>query len=233
MDAYLGKLGVNEQTLKAVEQSTEKLFALLDKHFRQYPYFLGGLPSIADFGMMAGLFAHLSRDPHSSLLMKQKAPALYRWTETMNRPGVLDAELWHVEQTFFDSEDLPDTLLDLLTLITEVYGAELVATFDAYHSWLELDPQRPAGSLVSLGSERAVRQSLGGITYQIQGISVQRTAWPDGILGHGRVLNVIDAMTDKERLSYTGLLHSAGGEAMAKITGGRALVRSNFQIVLS
>jgi glutathione S-transferase len=233
MDAYLDKLGVNEHTRHVVEHSTEKLLSLLDKHFREYPYILGGLPSIADFGMMAGLFAHLSRDPYSSQLMKQKAPAVYRWTETMNRPGVVDAELWHVEQAFFNSGQLPDTLLDVLSLISEVFGAELVATFDAYDRWLDLDPERPPGSLVSINSERAVRQSLGEITYQNQGVTIRRAAWPDSVMGHGRVLDIVEAMTDEERKRYTELLADAGGQALAAITMRRSLIRSSYQIVLS
>ena len=233
MDAYLEKLGVNEQTLKIVEQSTEQLFTLLDKHLRLYPYLLGGLPSIADFGMMAGLFAHLGRDPYSSHLMKQTAPALYRWTETMNRPGVLDAELWHVEQAFFGSDQLPQTLIDVLALIFEDYGPELVATCNAYDSWLDLDPDRPAGSLVSVNNDTLIRQSLGEITYKRQGATFARAAWPDGVLGHGRVLDIVDTMAADEKNRYTNLLNDAGGEAVTSISRGRSLKRSNYQIVLN
>ena len=127
----------------------------------------------------------------------------------------MDAELWHVEQAFFNSDELPDTLLDVLSLISEVFGAELVATFDAYDRWLDLDPERPPGSLVSINSERAVRQSLGEITYQNQGVTIKRAAWPDSVMGHGRVLDIVEAMTDEERKRYTELLADAGGQALA------------------
>jgi glutathione S-transferase len=234
MDAYLEKLGVvNEQTRQAIEQSTEKLFALLDEHFRAHPYLLGGLPSIADFGMMAGLFAHLSRDPHSSQLMKRQAPALYRWTETMNRPGVLDSELWHVAPEFFGAEQLPETLLKVLELICADYGAELVATFTTYDCWLDAGPTRPAGSLVSTNSDRSIRQALGEMSYINQGVTFTRAAWPDGIMGHGRVLGVVEEMSMEERENYKALLSRVGGGSMASLTLQRPLTRSDCQLVLT
>ena len=64
----------------------------LDVHFQHYPYLLGGLPSIADFGSMAPLFAHLGRDPVPSSLMKNRAPNVHRWTERMNLPAIADGE---------------------------------------------------------------------------------------------------------------------------------------------
>ena len=39
---------------------------------------MGGLPSIADFGMMAGLFAHIVRAPYSGEMLKKKAPKVIR-----------------------------------------------------------------------------------------------------------------------------------------------------------
>jgi hypothetical protein len=121
----------------------------------------------------------------------------------------------------------------VLSLISEVFGAELVATFDAYDRWLDLDPERLPGSLVSISSQRAVRQSLGEITYQNQDVAIRRAAWPDSVMGHGRVLAIVEAMTDDERKRHTDLLTDAGGRALAGITMRRSLARSNYQIVLS
>ena len=41
-----------------------------------YPYLLGGRPSIADFGFMAPLFAHLGRDPVPAALAATFAASL-------------------------------------------------------------------------------------------------------------------------------------------------------------
>ena len=57
------KLGITPETAPAIEAEYFDLLDLLDIHFQHVPYVLGGHPSIADFGMMAPLYAHLGRDP--------------------------------------------------------------------------------------------------------------------------------------------------------------------------
>jgi glutathione S-transferase len=233
MDAYLKKLGVTEETIAVIEQSTESLLTLLNEHFNEYPYLLGGRPSIADFGMMAGLFAHLSRDPYSSQLMKSSAPALYRWTETMNRPGVTDPELWHVTPQFFTVDQIPETLMAVLQLICSDYGAELEATAEAFNRWLHADSQRPAGTLVALDGEKAIRQTLGEIQYRQQGFTITRTGWADPLLTHQRVIDTANSMTEAERQLYSAVLLQAGGESILKIKFERRVTRSNYAAVLA
>jgi glutathione S-transferase len=60
---FLPALGVTAEAIPAVEASYEALLEVLDAHFQCHPYLLGGRPTIADFGFMAPMFAHLGRDP--------------------------------------------------------------------------------------------------------------------------------------------------------------------------
>ena len=62
-NGFLPNLGVTPQTIATVEAAYLELLDALDIHFQQHPYLLGGQPSIADFGFMAPLYAHLARDP--------------------------------------------------------------------------------------------------------------------------------------------------------------------------
>ena len=82
---------------------------------------------------MGALYAHHGRDVSSSNTMKLRAPALYRWVETMLRPPIVDPETWQVPQEFFSIQALPDTLLAFLKLIAEHYVPEIVATIGLYH----------------------------------------------------------------------------------------------------
>ncbi len=232
MDAYLKELGVSASTVSVVEQSTEKLFDLLDDHFRRYPYLLGGRPSIADCGMMAPLYAHLGRDPHPAQLMKVKAPALYRWTETMNRAGLIDPELWHIEPEFFKADQLPESLMAILSLLCADFGPELSATVDAYHRWLCENPDLPAGAFVGLNGGKSLRQSLGPIAHQQQGATITRTAWADPLLTHQRVIDNVVAMDKAERRTYEQILGRAGGDSIRSIRFDRALTRKDYAAVL-
>ncbi len=232
MNAYLGALGVTETTIAAVEQSTKALFDVLNEHFRKFPYLLGGRPSIADCGMMAALFAHLGRDPYPAQLMKTRAPALYRWTETMNRSGVIDPELWHIEPEFFQADRLPATLMAILRRLCADFGPELEATAAAYHRWLNKVPDRPAGALVALDGQKAIRQSLGPIEHQQQGVKITRTAWADTLLTHQRVIDIVDSMSDAELQVYERILNEAGGGNILSIQFERPVARADYAAVL-
>ena len=76
--------GVSPETIPLIESAYLELLELLQAHLGGAPYLLGGRPSLADYGLIAPLYAHLSRDPHPSTLMKQRAHRVFRWTERMN-----------------------------------------------------------------------------------------------------------------------------------------------------
>lgn len=59
---FLPGLGVTPESVPALESAYAELLDALDAHFQAFPYFLGGRPSAADFGMMGPLFAHLGPD---------------------------------------------------------------------------------------------------------------------------------------------------------------------------
>lgn len=232
MNSYLVTLGVTDSTIDAIEQSTMQLFDILNEHFVNYPYLLGGKPSIADCGMMAGLYAHLSRDPHPAKIMKDRAPALYRWTETMNRPGVMDAELWHIDSEFFNLKELPDTLIKLLTLISADFGNELTATSAAYNDWLATNPDCPAGTLVGKSNEKSIRQSLGFIEFQQQSCTIKRAAWADTLLCHQYLMDVVESMSADEKALYTELLEQVNGQAILNMDMTRPIGRKNYAAVI-
>jgi len=88
----LGSLGGTPETAPAIEAVYLDLLERLDEHFQHYPYLLGGHPSIADFGFMAPLYAHLGRDPVPARLMALRAPNVKRWVERMNLAAIPDGE---------------------------------------------------------------------------------------------------------------------------------------------
>ena len=229
----LARIGVTRNTIPAIEKSTEKLFECLEQHFRSYPYILGGRPSVADCGLMTALHAHLGRDPYPSRIMKETAPALYRWTETMNRPGIFDAELWDVEPEFFEVETLPDTLLCFLELLCADFGPELVATAGAYADWLAATPERPTGSLVSINNGKQLRQSLGMITHIQQGVEISREAWPDILLMHQDFVEIVDSMSDPVQKNFASIMKGIGGDDFLTVELPRPIERAPYSILLS
>ncbi|MGA2835325.1 MAG: glutathione S-transferase [Acidimicrobiales bacterium] len=140
--------GVSEDLVPEIERSYEEFLDLFDAHLAGSPYLLGGRPTIADFGFMGPLFAHLARDPYPSVLMKQRAQRVWRWVERMNAP-VLDAsEYGDCSEDLFADDAVPDTLRALLAYIGEEYLDEALAQVVAVDGWLAEHPDVADGEIV-------------------------------------------------------------------------------------
>jgi glutathione S-transferase len=230
------KVGITKETIPAIEKSAMLVFDKLDKHFREQPYILGGRPSIADAALMEVLHAHLGRDIYPCDIMKKRAPALFRWTETMNWPGIPTAELSTVPQEFSKLESLPSTLIDFLKLMCEDFGPHLKANALAFENWLADNPDRPEGEIISNDKVRKNRQAIGKMEYLKQGVMVKRDAWPDVINMHQYVLEVVNAMTPNEKGQWSDLMKTVGGEAFLETPVARPIViqkgKQPYQFVL-
>ena len=137
MQAYLPMLGVNESTIPAIEGQYLELLSLLNTHFEQHPYLLGGLPSVADYGLMGPLYAHLSRDPYPGMIMKSKAQRVYRWVERMNAENTDMPEYPDYPQHFFAGDEIPETLQAILTLIGKDFMPEVKCMVSEVNQWLQ------------------------------------------------------------------------------------------------
>jgi glutathione S-transferase len=230
------KVGITKETIPAIEKSAMLVFAKLDKHFREQPYILGGRPSVADAALMEVLHAHLGRDVYPAQIMKKTAPALFRWTETMNWPGIPTAELSQVPQEYSKPENLPPTLIDFLKLMCADFGAQFQAVALAYENWLLDGPDRPEGTPITNDKVPKNRQAMGRMQYLKQGVTVKRDAWPDVMNMHQYVLEVTDAMNPAEKKQWSDLMKSVGGEMFVNTRVPRPVViqkhKPPYQFVL-
>ena len=135
MHSYLPPLGVTEATIPAIEESFSTLLAILDAHFAEHPYLFGGQPSVADYGMIGPLFAHLGRDPVPAGIMKRRAPRVFRWVERMTAPGLDVPEFADYGAGFASDDAVPPTLEPLFAHMAEELFPELtdkLAFLDAH-----------------------------------------------------------------------------------------------------
>jgi glutathione S-transferase len=224
-------IGLSHDVDSVVEASTEGLYDTLNAHFLDYPYILGGVPSLADYGMMGALYAHHGRDVSSSNAMKVRAPALYRWIETMGRAPVVDPEVWHVPQEFFSVDDLPDTLIAFLRLIAEDYVPEITATADLYHQWLGSDG-RAVGTICDVEGKKRNHQVLGEIEHVQRGVTIKRIALLDSLTHHLRFQDVTDRMSDEEKETLNGILQRVGAQELGKLRLRRDMKRQDYAYVI-
>jgi len=232
MQAHLPPLGVTPETIPAIERSYEALLDILDGHFLQHPYLLGGRPSIADFGLMAPLFAHLARDPRPATLMKTRAPNVYRWTERMNLPGFFDGEFADVEPNYPSGDAIPQTLLPLLAFIFSDWGPELHAIADRYNGWSEQNPSLKPGAVVSATGERMLHPNLGAIGFELRGTTVTCAGWVHALWHFGKAAAYARTLTGDARARLDALTRQTGGERVMGMTLARPLRRENFVLVV-
>jgi glutathione S-transferase len=233
MRGYLPVLGIglSHDVDEVIEASTERLYDTLNAHFLEYPYVLGGVPSLADYGMMGALYAHHGRDVSSNNAMKVHAPALYRWIETMGRAPIVDPEVWHVPLEFFSADDLPETLIAFLKLIAEDYVPEIQATVELYHQWLDADA-RTDGAIVDVEGLKRNHQVLGEIEHVQQGVTIRRIALLDSLTHHKRFQDVTDRMSDGEKETLKGILQKVGAQDFENLRLRRDMKRQDYAYVL-
>jgi len=234
MRAYLPILGVtlDHGVDVAIETSIDKLYQALNEHFLKYPYILGGVPSLADYGLMGPLYAHHGRDPASSNAIKQRAPALYRWIETMQRSPIPDPEVWQVPQEYFQVDNLPDTLISFLKLIGENFVPEIIGTIELYHQWLDAQEREP-GAVVDVEGQKRCHQVLGQLEHVQMGAAINRIALLDDVSHHLRFLSLVDEMNAAEKKTLTEILHSIGAQDLTNVKLKRNMKREDYASVLA
>ena len=164
--------GHQGRTIPAIETASVMLRSL-DALFLHHPYLLGGRPSMADFGFMTGLYAHLSRDPVPSALMKSRAPNVFRWTERMNIANLDDGRFPEAGNAYLPNDQLPEALEPILRLVFSDSGAGLSLNGSLQYLGFRPTPL-PASHLVSSTGERAVHPGLGTIHYAFRGVTIAK-----------------------------------------------------------
>jgi glutathione S-transferase len=204
-------LGVTPASAPAIEAAYEDLLGALEVHFRAYPYLLGGRPSIGDFGMIAPLYAHLGRDPYPASLMKRLAPSCNRWVERMLVADAGMSEFPDLPEEFLPEDEVPETLLPVLSLMARDYLPELIGTLDFVEAWLGEHPEIEPGSPVpasTLGMGTA--NPLGFHTVQLRGTQISQAVRHYSLWMLQRPLDAYAAMSASERAHADDLLEGTG-----------------------
>jgi len=194
MRAHLPRLGIAPETDALIGQWTRSHLDALERHFSTLPFLLGTRPSLADYGMIAPLYAHLARDPWSFKNLIEPRRHLHAWIKRMNRPlenlGSYNAE-----------DRLPETL-DLA--VSSMFGEML--------PYLEgiLMELRQATPKVRKG--QPFPRFLGDVTYPCGVKTHHRIAMPYTLWMAQRALDVLAAMPPHESDRVREWLKTHGGE---------------------
>jgi glutathione S-transferase len=221
--AYLPKLGITPTSGAAVEAAYADLLAALNTHFKSCPYLLGGQPTVADFGFIANLFAHLGRDPYPADLMKRTAPSVFRWTERMmaNDPDMPEFPDWEFKLS--DVDEVPPTLAPVLKLMARDYLPEVKMIVDFVDAWFERQGAVAAGTPV--GGKPKVR-TIGQGRFQLRGVDMESMVSPYSLYMLQRVTDAFDASENADQQRVSAYFADHGLDALLALKARRRVERS-------
>ena len=230
MEGKRAGLGDSAALRPVLEAIYEEALDILEAHFTHYPYFFGGLPSIADHVLMGSLFGHLARDPVPSNIMKLRAPRVFRWTEHMNTPEIQSPEFADTATAYLPEDEVPETMLALLRFCLADSAAVLCQSADIYNEWVSARADSPAGTLVS--SKGFDEPIVGSFESMLRGVPVPQGAgvYPLWVLQRG--LEWFASLEDAPRAACRELFARSGGGELLEIHLARPLTRAGSRMAL-
>ena len=214
--------GVTEQSQPVVEALYLEFLDALNSHFEHYPYLLGWRPCIGDFGLIAPMYAHLGRDPYPARLMQQRAPAVYRWVERMNREDQDAPEYFNAGNDFLANDEVPETLIPLLKVLAEDFVPETLAAADLINNWL--DEHHPESGAVAVGR---LAEALGTADFTVRGETITALAQPHRFYLLQRVQDIFAALAQEEQVGVAEIMSDVGMSAVLSTALTRRIVRSD------
>lgn len=234
--AGLVQLGADARTEHAWQASQHRILGLLERHFARHDYVLGGRPSLADFGLLAPLYAHLYRDAVAGFALRTHFPLVCEWVERTNGEGALNARSYgqklyslgpdgelvgRVANTdggeWLPDDALPETLLPLLAVFFEEMWPVLESSASRLAAYIASQGHAPGAELpgktfTATPGFEALQTGEGALThaFELGGVKGRRMVVPYQIWMLQRIADALRVATADEK----------GHSALASLFGG-------------
>jgi len=212
---YLPAVGVRGEQDELLTTWTHRMLDLLEAHFEQHPFLLGGKPSLADFSLMGTMYGHLGRDPWPARELIAPRPHLRNWIDRMaDLPNSFDER---AGADWMANDELPATLLPILRATFQEFGAQLSgisAQVKALKSHWPIDRRLP--------------RILEDVAIPLHDGIFRRAAMPYTLWMAQRALDVIAKLPEHQAQELRQWLASAGGENLLSLDAPR-LERDGLQ----
>lgn len=216
-------LGVNEETAAQIEQSYEEFLLLMNAHLETYPYLLGGHATIADYGLIGAMYAHLGRDPVPLQLMQTKAPRVFRWVERMNMAEMsLDQTQVKSGTDLIDGDAIPRTLGDLLSFIAIEFMPEIAAHVEFANNWLDEHPEVTTGTSTK---DKVMRGPIGSAQFAWRGLEISSWVLPYRFYLLGRLQTAFEERTAQSQDKIRSIMAELGLEDLLTMRTKRPILR--------
>ena len=199
MRSKLHGVGVRPEQSAVWDAWTLNMLDLLEAHFIQQPYLLGGQPSLADFGLIGSMYGHLGRDPWPKRELIAPRPHLRAWIDRMAAPTTSTAPL-------LADDAIADTLRPILQLIM----AEFVPMLSSIN-------ERVKALLATYPAGKPLPRGLADIEIHTAQGTLRRAALPYSLWMAQRALDSYQQMPASEQSSVRAWLAELGGEQLLEL----------------
>lgn len=210
-------LGVNPDTYEAIEGAYEAFLAAFEAHLGEQDFLFGSRPSIADYGLLGPLYAHLLRDPESGAIMRRLAPRVAAWTERCHAPQEA------LSGTFLPDDEIPAGVMDILRMFAAQQLPVLLDTAQALSAWGEAHPDEVEIPRI-LGFHKAK------IGHGEHVVETDRAVIPYPLWMLQRVTDFLASLEGEERVAAEEMLRSMGAEILIGFRLPFRLTRSHFKL---
>ena len=231
---FVPLLGITEKSIPYIEDWYENtVLHYLNEHFATHKYLLGDKPCTGDFGLLGPLYAHLYRDPAPKQLMDEIAPNVAAWVKRMNNPSA-EKQISAAgsndnnpasNPAFLENDEIPATLLPLLTNMFAQQWPVLKNTSEALSHWREKNASNE-------NTSRFIPRTIGQHTFKIgrsetENVEEQRFMSSFHQYKLQRVLDVFNSI-EQPSPELMSLLDEVGGlEYMQLKVKDRVIIESN------
>tara|TARA_R110002153_G_scaffold13189_13_gene49388 strand:+ start:14796 stop:15902 length:1107 start_codon:yes stop_codon:yes gene_type:complete len=215
--AYLPSMGINPKQNELIDAWTREQLALLDKHFSQYDYLLGGKPSIADYGLLGPMYGHLNRDPWPKREMIDKLPNLQRWTERTHKGTAASGPL-------LSGDNIPETLMPILKAI--------VGEFLPMVNKIVAETEKTVKSRANKSGDNLPR-IFKGVSFPMGTAEFSRNVFSYTLWMMQRIQNVYIKLNDTEQKSVDELFTELGADGFMQCSLGPKLKRHGLGVKLA
>ncbi len=210
---YVPLLGMSEKTIPELEDWYENDFlTVMNKHFAENDYLLGGAASIGDFGLIGSMYAHLYLDPFPGELMRRTAPNVAKWVERMNeKPATVGR--------FLDDDEIPETLMPVLRRMFLEHWPFVKKTIDTIQSWAEEHPNEE------------VPRMIGDQPFKIGNAEGNKAVATFTQWKAQRILDTYNGFGGEDKAGVDELLKSVGGYDSMQLTMDKRMTRVDNKLV--
>lgn len=202
-------LGATPNMYAAIESWYEEMLEQLNSHFSKHRFLLGDRPTMADFGFMGPMYAHLGRDPYPMLLMQARAPHVYQWVSRMR---LLD-ELSFGE--LLPNDEITPEVEAILTRMFKEQFPVLQDLVQKLEQWAHDNPNE------------AIPRSIGEHTFTIGDSQGKRMLSPFNQWMMQRPLNYYQQLQGEDKSTVQSWLATLGGDTAMSLTINKPVQRVN------